>query len=71
MNFYGYLVNQNSVIGEVVTHFDQYAEVRKRFDVSKIAKYTANAKAKNAASDSLDIFKFPDFEPIMRGVTKI
>ncbi len=71
MNFYGYVVNQNGVVGEVVSHFDHFAEVRKRFDVSKLAKYTPKTKTKNCGSDSLEVFKFPKFEPMLRGVTNI
>jgi len=39
--------------------------------VSKLTKYTPKTKRKNCGSDSLEVFKFPKFEPILRGVANI
>jgi hypothetical protein len=72
VNFYGYVVNQNGVVGEVVMHFDHYIEVKKRLDACKVSKFTAKTNnRKKCASDTLEVFKFPKFEPMMRGVANI
>lgn len=40
VNFYGYAVNSNGIIGEVAAIFNSCSEIRKRFDASCLYNLT-------------------------------